>query len=128
MTKTPSPTRKAAAQAAPAAAAALSAGTVLLDGKAWRISPLKVGPLKRAMVGFDDLQKLDSNDPSVAAQMLDLMAETVHQALRPLHPDLTKEGVEDLATQVELGTAFGAVLRYSGAKEATPGEAASQGR
>jgi len=101
---------------------------VVLDGKPWRPAPLKVGPLKRAMVGFAELQEQGSDDPAIAAKLLDLMALTVHRSLAPNYPDLTQDQVEDMADQEELGRAFGTVLRLSGAKDADPGEVKRQGR
>jgi hypothetical protein len=123
MTKTPSPTKAAAAKVA-----ASLRPTLRLDGKLWHPMPLKVGPLKRAMVGFADLQDQDNNNPAIAAQLLDLMVVTVHKALLPNYPDLTQDELEDMVGQEELGAAFGMVLRLSGAKETEPGEAGRQGR
>lgn len=122
MTKTPSPTRKAAAKAAPVAAAALSAGAVLLDGRPHPIRPLRVGALKRAMIGVEELAALPETAAN-ATQLLGLMAETVANAT-----GMTPQEVDDLADQGELQRAFARVMAFSGAKEAEPGEAASQGR
>ena len=122
MAKTPSPTRAAASKAAPVAAAALSAGTVLLDGRPVAIRPLKVGALKRAMIGVEEMASLPETAAN-AAKLLDLMAETVAQATGK-----TPAEVDELADQGELQATFGRVLAFSGAKEANPGEAAGQGR
>ena len=121
-TKTPSPTRAAASKAAPAAAAALSAGTVLLDGKAYPIRPLKVGAMKRAMIGVEEMSALPETAAN-ATRLLGLFAETVANATGK-----TPEEIDELADQGELQRAFAVVMAFSGAKDADPGEAQSQGR
>ena len=122
MTKKTTPVKAAAAKAAPTAAVALSAASVLLDGRSHPIHPLKVGALKRAMIGVSDMEGADQTAEN-ASRLLGLMAETVAMATGK-----TAEEIDNLANQAELQAAFGRVLSFSGAKEPTPGEAARQGR
>jgi len=98
---------------------------ISLDGQLFQASELKVGPVRRAMVGLAELQK-GGDTPEKGVQLLDLMAETVALSLRPRHPDMTTEKVQDLTTKTELATVFRQVLTFSGAKEASPGEAQAQ--
>lgn len=108
--------------AAAKASARLAAGAVILDGRAHPIHPLKVGALKRAMIGISEL-KDGEETPENAARVLGLMVETV-----ALATGKTVEEIDDLAIQSELQVAFGRVLQFSGAKETDPGEATRQGR
>lgn len=120
-TKT-TPVKAAAAKAAPTAAVALSAASVLLDGRSHPIHPLKVGALKRAMIGVSEMEGIAQTAEN-ATRLLGLMAETVAMATGK-----TAEEIDNLANQAELQAAFGRVLSFSGAKETAPGEAARQGR
>lgn len=122
MTKTPSPSKAAAVKAAPAAVAALATGTVLLDGHPHPIRPLKVGALKRAMIGVSEMKDADQTAEN-AARLFDLMTEAVGLATGKPPSE-----IEELVDQLELQAAFGRVLQFSGAKEANPGEASRQGR
>ncbi len=116
------PVRAAAAKEAPAAAAALSASSVLLDGRPYPIRPLKVGALKRAMIGVSDMKDAEETAEN-AAKLFDLMTETVGLAVGKPASE-----VEELVDQLELQSAFSRVLQFSGAKETDPGEASRQGR
>lgn len=116
------PVKAAAAKVAPAVTEALSASNVLLDGRPYPIRPLKVGALKRAMIGVSEMKDIEQTAEN-AARLFDLMTEAVGLATGKPAAE-----IEELVDQLELQTAFGHVLQFSGAKEADPGEASRQGR